>query len=477
MNPIKHINLFTTYRCNSRCMNCFIWKDVSRPEDQGVMTADQMTSLYTDPLFEQCEDIGFAGGEPTISKFFWDVIHRVPKQKRVTITTNALSHRRLVDFLSRTPHPEKYMVQVSVDGIGQVNYRIRGVPGAYQKAVSLLNELKNLNIPRLLSFTINRLNHHQIRETYQLSQSVGAEFGIRMAHSGGAYENQDNASFFELDKAALDRIENALTAVVDDELANPSHQPEKLVFINKMVDYYRGQQADLPCLALETGAVIDLFGDVFPNCPFMMKPIGNLFRQSLSEVWQSEKAQKTRKFIGRLACGGCWNDCQVITNIAADDTFIQTEYESIKLKKLASVPPPPDIDFNRDHSLMLGFGWFDPEGETGRKYRWTQPDFSVAIPMGTTDIEIDALTPEPLISSGPAEVKIQMDNLPIQCFTLSESGWKTYRVSLNTGSDGWKFIRFHLNRSYCPKTSGQSEDNRTLGWAVRHIRIYPEKNV
>ena len=275
---VNDINFFTTYKCNSRCQNCFIWQGQTQPPNKKELSVEQLARLFADPLFLSCQSIGLAGGEPTISPFFWKLLDLLPDNKHVTITTNALSTKRLVNFLGNAKRRQKYLVQVSLDGIGEVNDRVRGVKGAYTKTIALLEQLKELDVERLVSFTINRLNYHQLVDCYDLANEFGAQFSTRMAHDGGAYANEESRAIFKFDQKELEFLDDSIDTIISQELKKTTHFPARLVFMKKITDYFRGNQKNLPCMALRSGMVIDLYGDVFPNCPAMMKAIGNLQR-------------------------------------------------------------------------------------------------------------------------------------------------------------------------------------------------------
>lgn len=468
-NYPQDINFFTTYQCNSRCQNCFIWQGQRQSPDKKELGVEQLSRLFADPIFLKCPSIGLAGGEPTISPFFWKLLDLLPGDKHVTITTNALSSKRLINFLSMAEQEKKYLIQVSLDGIGETNDRVRGVKGAYRKTIALLEKLKELDVERLVSFTINRLNYHQLVDCYNLANEYGAQFSTRMAHTGGAYLNKENRSFFDFDKNELEALDYALDMIISQELKKPSHFPSRLVFIKKITDYYRGIQEDLPCMALKSGIVIDLYGDVFPNCPAMMKAAGNLHEQTLSDIWRGEKANEMRAMIDKLKCGGCWNDCQVVTNIEFDREFLDNEYSRLKIAHLKGRPIPDLIDFNQGDSSLLLSGWYDPEGDSDFKFRWTEQEFSILLPGGTASLEMFAMTPPDSRPDSPYTMDVVMGQEKMGAIAFTGSDWKGYSVSLLRRTNGLTPCKFRLSGYYCPKEAGKSEDGRKLGLAIQGI--------
>ncbi len=467
---LQDINFFTTYKCNSRCKNCHIWKGKLVPPSRVEMDEACLNRLFADPLFVKCGGIGLAGGEPTIAPFTWQLLDLLPTDKQVTITTNALNSSKLVDFLRNCEDRDRYTVQLSLDGIGDENDHIRGVKGGYQKTLDLLKEAEKLGVKRLLSFTINQLNLHQLVDCYELAQTHGAEFSTRMAYTGGAYSNSENQDVYRFEQDALQRLEQDLDDIIARETTAPSHYPAKVVFLKKIVDYYKGEQADLPCYAMESGMVIDLYGNVFPNCPVMMNPIGNLHEAGLQEIWQSDRAEQIRSDIAKFTCGGCWNDCQVITNISYDRNFLEEQYSKIKVAacKIDALSVPAVLDFNSSDSSLLLTGWYGPEGDADFRYRWTEQQFSFLIPPGTSSLELFAMAPDNL-DGKERKLDVFVEGERESGVTFKVGEWEKYTISLQTTLTQAAVCRLRLSSYYCPKELGKGNDLRRLGAAVNKI--------
>lgn len=272
------------------------------------------------------------------------------------------------------------------------------------------------------------------------------------------------------DKNELEALDCALDMIISQELKKPSHFPARLVFIKKITDYYRGIQKDLPCMALKSGIVIDLYGDVFPDCPAMMKAIGNLHEQSLSDIWRGKKAYEIRAKIDKLKCGGCWNDCQVVTNIAMDRGSMEEEYAKIKISalNLEAMYVPASIDFNSSDSSLLLSGWYDLEGDSEFRYRWTEQQFSLLLPGCTSFIEIFAMFPGNLKGEG-RKLELFADGVRKSVLILDGYGWRKYSIPLKTSVAHVNACRFRLSSYYCPMESGKGDDWRKLGAAINRI--------
>ena len=468
---LHDINFFTTYACNSRCLNCQIWKGKGVDRKRRVIKAIDLLPLYNDPLFSGCPNIGFAGGEPTISPFFWDILETTPEKKHITITTNALSSQKLLKRLDSLKDSYSAMIQVSIDGIGTVHDHLRGISGAYEKATNLLNRLKDLEIKRLVSFTINRLNYHQIKEVYSLAHDNGAGFSVRMAQLGGAYENELQKELLHFSNEQIQAMENSIDYIIDLEFKKENHSPAQLVFINRMLNNYKNIKDDIPCLAMETGLVIDLYGNVYPNCPQIMTPLGSLFDDTLTNIWKSKKAEEIRFRIEKKKCGGCWNDCQMVTNISEDTDFLKKEYHKLKLGWLKKQPLQKNIKFKNGSNVLLLDGWYGIEGDSQFRYRWTEPDFSIFVPKGTKGIEFFAMIPVTTAQNERVKINVVMGDTPLPDLQKNGAEWEKYRIDLQQPTEEIKQLHITFSKGYCPKTEKKSDDCRDLGMAIADIQF------
>lgn len=474
-----NINFFATYRCNSRCVNCSIWKGAQAPAGKSVLTAVQLERLFASPLFTPDGAVGIAGGEPTIDPFFDTLLDTVPAHMPLTITTNALNSRKLLDRVSGISNP--LLIQISIDGMGRINDEMRGVPGAFDRAVDLLAELKARQIRTLISFTINRKNISQIREVYRLALENGALFSTRLAYCGGAYDNRESAALFDFTAQDLAELDRAIDSIVDREVQRDGHHPAQAVFWDRITDCHRDRkhQLEVPCRAMDTDVVVDLYGDVFPNCPVLMdRVLGNITTRTIDDIMTGSQAQKVREDIARFRCGGCWNDCQVVTNIDHFSVFRDRHYDRIRMRGLKTIPH--EIDFNTDGDFCLLSGWHDLETGEHLKFRWTQPEFALPVPAGTRAVEIFGGVPDTLAGGKDIYLKVTVEGTghrsgqtgPVTSkVKIGSTAWRTHRLDLDRPVPADSSARFSLNRFFRPCDVSDSRDARKLAMAVSSIRF------
>ena len=184
--------LFTSYRCNARCIMCGAWRKQNKypelsPSDIGKIFSDKVLS-------RSIKVVNLTGGEPTLRKDLVGVMKALVSScinlERIDISTNGIRSEEVVDTIEQAlafllPHKVKLGVSISLDGIGRTHNEVRGTPGAFEGVEKSIPELKELM--RLypwfsvgLNFTINRDNCHDLDNVfkYSLSHGLGANFTL-----------------------------------------------------------------------------------------------------------------------------------------------------------------------------------------------------------------------------------------------------------------------------------------------------------
>ena len=121
-----------TRTCNLRCIHCYTDSEAKRYA--GELSTDEGKALIADLADFQIPALLFSGGEPLARPDLFELVaHARARGVRPTLSTNgtlitAETARRIKDAGFT-------YVGISLDGIGSVNDRFRGVDGAFDRAV------------------------------------------------------------------------------------------------------------------------------------------------------------------------------------------------------------------------------------------------------------------------------------------------------------------------------------------------------
>ena len=172
-----NLTFSVSYRCNSRCQTCNVWR--KRVED---FTLDEYERTFrhlgTTPYW-----LTFSGGEPFLRPDLIDIILASYHHCRpgiINIPTNGLLVKRIVkgvERLTREASQAQIVVNLSLDGIGEQHDAIRGVPGNFAKLRETYAGLRQLTAPNLtvgIHTVISQLNiddfmplHQHVRQEWQ----------------------------------------------------------------------------------------------------------------------------------------------------------------------------------------------------------------------------------------------------------------------------------------------------------------------
>ncbi|MCG6536593.1 MAG: radical SAM protein, partial [Syntrophales bacterium LBB04] len=176
--------LAITYRCNSRCSMCHTWK--YQGDKEREIRATDLASLP--PLVR----LNITGGEPFLRDDLSDILGlATAKAQRVVISTNGFLTKKTLEVMARH---QGVGIRISMDGVGAVHDKIRGVPNAYERALATLRGLKEMGIKDLgIAVTVSDENAGDLTSLYRLAKRNGVELATAIVHNAYYFHKTDNA--------------------------------------------------------------------------------------------------------------------------------------------------------------------------------------------------------------------------------------------------------------------------------------------
>jgi MoaA/NifB/PqqE/SkfB family radical SAM enzyme len=347
-NP-KKIAIFrfaVTYKCNSQCKHCNIWRKYKdNPEEANKeLKIEEIKEMFEKSQYlRHLQGISLTGGEPFLREDFVDLcgffIEKYP-EAIIGIPTNALRPNLIADKLEEISDRYKPKntidIGISLDGIGKNHDEQRGVSGSYNRALKLI-ELLNANFPSIeknMGFTITPQNYKDLLDVYNLSKELDIRFGFRFAESSGVFYGDNIEKRFGWDEFILSEVEEAIVRILEDQkkknLSNLNLKSLLRQIDTIGIDYLSKYHAlhatdfirdpskseDFTCYSGAHSLFMDPYGNMFP-CIMLDKKMGNIRESSFDEIWMSEKAKEIREFIAEKKCR-CWAGCEVNPSLARD---------------------------------------------------------------------------------------------------------------------------------------------------------------
>jgi len=343
----RNITLHLTENCNLRCKICYYWGET------GAYSTSQTNQKPKTLNFEIIRNLirelaivkptySLFGGEPLLYPYFEELIDEIKKNNSfVNTPTNGTL---LSDNAELLVKKEFDLVRVSLDGPRDINDKMRGV-GSYEKAIQGINDLfevkeknkakkplidiiytvtpdnfmvieefflQDLDISKLDRITIQMQNYitKQMGEDY--AEFLSSEFGIQSDTYWKGLVRLPS-EFNKIDRTELSKQVNRVRTYYSSQnkyavLLPPTFSSQNLEAYltsnwDQMTDVY--EKCIIPWVSTEIVAN----GDVAPCHIFYDLVLGNLYENSITDIWNGEKYKKFRDYMELKKfmpiCPGC----------------------------------------------------------------------------------------------------------------------------------------------------------------------------
>ena len=161
-SDIMGLRFTTTWKCNSKCITCAIWKDFDTGKDD--LSVDEINRFSQSKYFRNVEYITISGGEPTLRSDLPEIIsvlHKNIPKASFRITTNGMNPQieelMFKKMKNDNPGIKFSLVGISLNGPPAIHDLTRGIQGSWGKAVETYERIKNI-VHCEFSFTFCRHN-------------------------------------------------------------------------------------------------------------------------------------------------------------------------------------------------------------------------------------------------------------------------------------------------------------------------------
>ncbi len=321
-----NLTFSVTNVCQSRCKTCQIWRLYKEhPEKRGEeLSIDEIKRVFRS--MGHIYVFNVSGGEPFLRKDFLEIIeaactHLTPGI--IHIPTNAIAVKRvtrttvdILDYLKKYSPSTQLTVKPSLDHIGEKHDEIRGVPGNFDKVMTVYRRLKEVqpdypNFHVELGTVISSWNVGDVEEIAQFVTDLGVDsYRNEIAEQRAEMFNQDDPI-----TPAPDQYERAIRFFVRQLRANMKERvlfqrithAFRLVYYDLAIRILREKRQVIPCYGGLSNAHMTPYGDIWACCTLGYdRSMGNLkeFGYDFTALWNSKPANEVRSYIqaGSCAC-------------------------------------------------------------------------------------------------------------------------------------------------------------------------------
>lgn len=270
--------------------------------------------MLMDPLVGRVTHVGISGGEPTLREDLPDfcraVIDMLPNLQGLSITSNALLPGHLEEFLPRIhdlcrSRNIRFTMNFSMDGVGEVHDRVRGVPGAYEKLQKSIAVAQRYTESIQLQCTISKLNIYSVVHVRREARNLGVDCVFRLATEISRLHNEER-----MEGLALNTNERSFLA---DFLESPTSLfatrslGRRLFYLDLARRLLSGAERSAPCCFKNLGILISPTGEMF-HCSRCRIPFADGKKGDLLEHYFSPKTQTLRHQMIENSCPDCIHD-------------------------------------------------------------------------------------------------------------------------------------------------------------------------
>ena len=263
------VHLDVTYRCNERCIHCYLDHD-----DHGEMTTSEIKAVLDQVAEAGTFMLTFSGGEVFMRRDFFELVEYARRLLfAVRIKTNGVMIRRAeAERLLRLGVDQ---IQISIySHRAEVHDAITKLPGSLKRSLDAIRFLKSQGLKVVIANILMKSN----MADYGGVQRVAIELGVPYALDPTITPKIDgDTSILNLRIPASD-----LNIVMHDETLVGSLDeycaPPPPAGADDMDAY--------SCSAGHTLAYISPYGDVYPCVQFPL-PSGNVRRQKFIDIWRN----------------------------------------------------------------------------------------------------------------------------------------------------------------------------------------------
>jgi len=279
-----HLDMDFTNDCDINCFYCDRTVDRFDEAKKRQLTTEKRKELIVAAKQLGATTIEFPGaGEPMIDPGFWEVIEFIHRHGMTpVIFTNG---SQIDDAAAQRLHDLGASVFLKYSTFdGKVNDRLVGKPGYTTSARQALGRLLRLGfndpVPTRLAIDMIVMKRHtleSIGEVHRWCRDNNVHHYISTLIPEGLADKHVR----QKEKDRSDEILEYIRRIDADEFGL-DYEPSR-----PMAGGYRCRQVNI-------GLFVNIYGQVY-DCNGLGRPLGNVFEQSLADVWGSKLAQRVRR--------------------------------------------------------------------------------------------------------------------------------------------------------------------------------------
>ena len=297
--------LALTYKCNLTCRFCYAGCNCTvNPTGSNDELGIEDFKKIIDTIYKEAKvpSISFTGGEPTLRKEV--LLACTEHAKNLGMRVNLITNGTLINeqYANDLKSAGLDSVQVSIEGVTHETHdKLVAHKGAYRKSINAVSLFKKQNIYVHTNTTLNQIN---AKESVLFPEFVKNTLGNDrfsmnlMIPTGSSVFNEGLIIKYS-------EVGNIVTQIQENSKKHDVefmwYSPIPMCMFNTITN----ELGNKGCAACDGLISVGANGDILP-CSSYDEPVGNLKKQSFSEIWNGDKAVFLRnKEYAHPICQSC----------------------------------------------------------------------------------------------------------------------------------------------------------------------------
>lgn len=310
-----------TRSCNLHCVHCYNNSEEKRYP--GELTTVEGKRLIDGLADFKCPVLIFSGGDPLLRSDLFELMdYSRKKGVRPVLSTSGTNIDK--EAAKKIRDSGVLYVGVSLDGGEEINDRLRGMKGGFQKAMDGIRHCRDLGIITGIRFTMSRKTVGELPTIFGLIENEGIQRGYfaHLVYAGRGEKFSREDLDHDETRTAVDYIfskaEDFLQRGVKKDIVTGSNDVDGIYLYLKVKETDPERAKLIYSLLLERGGNssgtllgnIDNLGNVHADQFWMEHSFGNVKERPFGEIWTDLKdpllkALKNRKGLVKGRCGKC----------------------------------------------------------------------------------------------------------------------------------------------------------------------------
>ncbi|MEJ2705279.1 MAG: radical SAM protein [Sedimentisphaerales bacterium] len=289
-----------TRACNLKCVHCYNDSGVCKAGDE--LSMEQAKTVLDDLVQFGVPSVLFSGGEPLMRPDLFELIgYAVERGLRAVISTNGTLIT--TDVAKKIKQHGVSYVGISLDGVGEINDKFRGVSGAFDRAVAGIKNCQDAGVRIGLRLTLTQKNVRDLERLFDFFEAKQIEracfYHFVPSGRGGTMANEDltHAQSREAVEMILAKTRSFKEAGrTPDILTVDNHVDGVYVYLRlREQDSERAEEV-WKLLSWNGGGMyssgvgigcIDFHGKVHPDQFWWHYDLGDVRQRPFSEIWMN----------------------------------------------------------------------------------------------------------------------------------------------------------------------------------------------